>query len=89
MKNNYPICQTNYNGSIYWTLNGKYHREDGPAIQFTDGTKYWYFHGQYHRADGPAIEYTNGHRSWWYYGQQINCFSQEEFERLVKLKALW
>jgi hypothetical protein len=25
-----------------WWLNGKRHREDGPAIEYADGTKYWY-----------------------------------------------
>ena len=30
------------NGTKYWYLNGKRHREDGPAIEWADGTKYWY-----------------------------------------------
>ena len=29
-------------GTKYWYLNGKKHREDGPAIEWADGTKYWY-----------------------------------------------
>ena len=29
-------------GAKQWFLNGKYHREDGPAIEYTDGTKYWF-----------------------------------------------
>jgi hypothetical protein len=25
-----------------WYINGKRHREDGPAIEYSDGDKYWY-----------------------------------------------
>ena len=30
------------NGTKYWYLNGKFHREDGPAIECANGTKYWF-----------------------------------------------
>jgi hypothetical protein len=33
------------NGSKEWFLNGKRHREDGPAVEYTDGAKYWYLNG--------------------------------------------
>ena len=45
--------------------------------------------GQPHREDGPAIEYANGYKAWWLNGKQINCKSQEEFVRLMKLKVFW
>jgi hypothetical protein len=32
-----------YNG---WFLNGKLHREDGPATEYASGTKYWYLNGE-------------------------------------------
>jgi hypothetical protein len=44
------------NGTKEWYLNGKLHREDGPAVEYSDGTKYWYLNGKLHREDGPAIE---------------------------------
>jgi hypothetical protein len=29
-------------GTKHWYLNGKYHREDGPAIEYANGDKeYW------------------------------------------------
>lgn len=34
-----------YDDKTVWLLNGQYHqyhREDGPAIEFEDGTKWWY-----------------------------------------------
>ena len=37
------------NGIKHWYLNGKRHREDGPAIEWADGSKSWYLNG---------IEYT-------------------------------
>ena len=27
-------------------INGKRHREDGPALEFADGTKEWYLNGK-------------------------------------------
>ena len=29
-------------GSKFWSLNGKLHREDGPAVEYADGGKSWY-----------------------------------------------
>jgi hypothetical protein len=33
-------------GTKYWYLNGKYHREDGPALEYSNGNKYWYLNGK-------------------------------------------
>ena len=35
------------NGTKFWFLNGKYHREDGPAVEYTDGDKHWYLNDKY------------------------------------------
>ena len=45
--------------------------------------------GQFHREDGPAIELYNGEKYWWINGEEIDCKTQEEFERLLKMKAFW
>ncbi len=102
---------------------GNLHKEDGPAIEFEDGSFSWYYHGvihnpngiavknvnivdswfqngKLHRLDGPAIIYysvgvPNDHLMepkiklmyWHLNGKAINCSSQEEFERLIKLKS--
>ena len=34
------------NRAKYWYLNGKLHREDGPAAEFANGTKLWYLNGE-------------------------------------------
>ena len=53
------------------------------------GNKYWYLGFLLHREDGPAVELFYGYKEWWYHGKWVDCSSQEEFERLIKLKALW
>ena len=34
------------NGDKSWWLNGKMHREDGPAYEGADGSKFWYLNGE-------------------------------------------
>ena len=59
------------NGTKYWFLNDKRHREDGPAIEWPDGkTKEWYLNGKLHREDGPASEWANGTKEWWLNGKR-------------------
>ena len=48
----------------YYNHAGQLHREDGPAIEYSDGTKYWYRNGKLHREDGPAIIHDTGTRKW-------------------------
>ena len=33
-------------GTKEWALNGKLHREDGPAKEFSSGSKSWYLNGK-------------------------------------------
>jgi hypothetical protein len=67
-------------GNKYWYLDGKLHREDGPAIECVNESKYWYQNDVLHREDGPAIEYTDGYtdctKLWYLNGKQI---TEEEF----------
>ena len=49
-----------------------------------------------HRLDGPAYigKTWNGtefvpHQEWWYMGKKIDCSTQEEFERIIKMKVFW
>ena len=32
-------------GKKVWYKNGKYHRENGPAIEYIDGDNYWFLNG--------------------------------------------
>ena len=51
-------------GTKLWYLNGKLHREDGPAIERADGSKHWCLKGKLHREDGAAVEYADGTKCW-------------------------
>jgi hypothetical protein len=44
----------------YENEDGQYHREDGPAIEWSNGYKAWLINGQYHREDGPARIWPDG-----------------------------
>jgi len=63
-----PTMTVDVGGNKIWKLNGKYHREDGPAAEYADGDKAWYLHGMRHRKDGPAYEGANGDKSWYLHG---------------------
>ena len=57
------------NTSQAWYLNGKMHREDGPAMIWADGAKAWYLNGKLHREDGPAVIRANESKSWYLNGE--------------------
>ena len=52
-----------------WFLNGKVHREDGPAVEWKHGLKEWYVNGLRHREDGPAMEWESGAKRWYVDGK--------------------
>ena len=69
MAKNKPTVKVTGNGDKEWFLNGKLHREDGPAVEWADGTKAWWLNGKLHREDGPAVEYANGSKFWYLNGK--------------------
>ena len=56
-------------GTQHWYLNGKRHREDGPAVIWPDRSQSWYLDGNLHREDGPAIVYAGGSQFWYLNGK--------------------
>ena len=64
----------------WFNLEGKLHREDGPAVEYASGTNAWYINGQLHREDGPAVEWNNGTKSWYLNG--INLTKKEFKQRM-------
>lgn len=68
------------------------HREDGPAIVYTDGGKEWYVDGLHHRIDGPAVDWVIKHgvegnyKEYWLDGIM---YTKEEFdEEIKKIKSV-
>lgn len=66
------------NGDKFWYLNGKLHRQDGPACEFAGGARFWVNHGDRHREDGPAIEHANGNKFWYFDGAHLTKEVREQ-----------
>ena len=71
------------NGSKFWYLKGKLHREDGPACEWASGTKWWYLNDKLHREDGPASEWADGSKYWYLNDEKL---SEAEFNARTKQK---
>lgn len=58
--------ETKNNGRFYKDdATGMVHREDGPAVEWGDGTKIWYVGGKRSRVGGgPAMEFADGTKVW-------------------------
>lgn len=54
----------------YWYKGDKLHREDGPAIKYSNGGEAWYLDGLRHREDGPALIEYDGQKEWFKNGIQ-------------------
>jgi hypothetical protein len=80
-----------YESAKVWHKNSFLHRDnDLPAVEFSNGNKEYWKDGKLHRIKGPAIEYKSSNYFVWYYeGEEIDYSSQEEFERILKLKLFW
>jgi hypothetical protein len=79
------IEEVDEDGSIrYKNSKGEYHRTDGPAIEYANGTKIWYINDKLHREDGPAIVFFDGTE--WYYLNQKRYSKEDWEEEVVKLK---
>jgi len=71
------------NGNKCWYLNGKLHREDGPAVEYANGDKDWYLDGKRHREDGPAMECDGCNTFWYLNGKRVT-----KAEVIAKVKSL-
>lgn len=68
--------------TAWYNLDGQFHREDGPALEYKDGYKAWFKNGNRHRLDGPAVEHPDGTNYWCiedqkYTKQQFNAYIQK------------
>lgn len=74
--------------STYWSEDGLYHRLDGPAIVYKNGSKMWYLKGDLHRIDGPACEYYFGGKSYYVNGVEYTEAEFNEKFRLIREHTL-
>ena len=54
-----------YGNKRWFNHIGQLHRDNGPAIEYANGSKVWIKNGKCHRINGPAIQYANGHKEYW------------------------
>jgi len=80
-----PICRLFPDGTKQWYLNRKLHREDGPAVEYTNGDKCWFINDKLHRLDGPAVE-SIGDKQWCLNGKRhredgpaVECSDGDKF----------
>ena len=78
--------EVNTNGTKSWYLNGKRHREDGPASEYANGGKSWYLKGKLHREDGPAVEFADGSK-WWYLNDRNLTEAEHHIRTLPTVKT--
>jgi hypothetical protein len=60
------------------TLDGKYHRLDGPALECVDGYVAYYRYGKPHRVSGPAFVHPEDGNCYFINGVQYD--TREEYE---------
>ena len=70
---------------VIWRLNGKIHREDGPAVIWPNGRQEWVLNGKRHREDGPAAIWADGRQEWFLNGQE---YTEQDFNEKIKL-VVW
>jgi len=74
--------ETYTDGTKSYYKGNKRHREDGPAIECSNGDRFWYKDGKQHREDGPAVMYVSGRE--YYYLNDV-MVTKEEHSRQVSL----
>jgi hypothetical protein len=62
------------------------HREDGPAIEYSNGDNSWYIDNKCHREDGPAADWAGGLQKRWYiHGKHL---TEKEFNAITRWGAI-
>ncbi len=70
----------------YYNEKNEFHREDGPALEFTNGNKYWYINGLKHRIDGPAAQNDSIGKVYYIMGKE---YSYEDWLAIKDYPLLW
>ncbi len=71
-----------------WIKAGKYHREDGPAVEYLNGAKWWCINGKFHRTDGPAFINWDGRSEYWVNGKKTTKEAIELYEWIFPKKEI-
>jgi len=66
---------------MYYNEKGEFHRLNGPAIEWSDGSSSYWVNGKLHRLDGPARIFFGNDVEYWVNG---NYLTKKEFDELTK-----
>jgi hypothetical protein len=73
-----------HDGIKTYYLNNLRHRENGPAVEYSDGTKVWCKFGYWHREDGPARIFCDGQKEYWFNDRlHLMITSDEQWLKIV------
>lgn len=72
------------NGDQMWFIHGAPHRLDGPAVIIT-GPNIAFHPINYNRIEPNLLHVVE----WWVEDEQVPVSSQEEFEKMMKMKVFW
>jgi hypothetical protein len=79
---------TNYYKQAWCDSYKRFHRLNGPAVIYYDGSMSWIRHGRLHRDDGPAREWpARGIETWWKDGKPYEPSAHELMVWKMKKKA--
>jgi hypothetical protein len=62
------LVRVDDNGNTFWKSRGVLHRENGPAIEWADGSVEYFFYGRRHRVNGPAVIFPGRYEAYWVNG---------------------
>ena len=81
------VVKVDDRGTKFWFLNGEYHREDGPAIEYRDGTKYWFLNGKEtttnHQQQTDIVEYIDA------FSKGAESAKEEMKQKIEEQLQLW
>jgi hypothetical protein len=77
-----------YKNYKYWKIeyrnkNDKLHREDGPAVIYSNGDYIFALNGECHRLDGLAYN-VNNYKAYFIKNKNINVKTDEEFKKYAQ-----
>jgi hypothetical protein len=83
---NYTKKEVSINGDIcYYNSKRLWHRTDGPAVEYANGSNAWLLYGKHHRLDGPSCVWRDGH-NYWHINNRL--YTKTEHNRLVLFSIL-
>ena len=56
-------------GCVIHYVDGQWHRDNAPAVEYDNGCRMWYQYDKRHRDDGPAVVWAGVGEIWYQHGE--------------------